>query len=111
MEGFTSKPAAIAGYPIVTGSSLQFFMFRVTLKEVTVPMGFQPDSVPASAANPTVANGPGMPFGVAFVGTAFSEYQLISYAYAYEQATHHRLQRLAYGDAIPKTRLADIVQI
>lgn len=50
-----------------------------------------------------------MPFGIAFSGTAFSEYDLIKYAYAYEQATHTRLQVLAYSDAIPKTQLVDIL--
>ena len=51
-----------------------------------------------------------MPFGISFVGTAYSEFQLIQYAYAYEQATRHRLERKAYPDAIPKTRLADVIQ-
>jgi amidase len=32
----------------------------------------------------------GLPVGLSFVGTAFSEARLIGYAYAYEQATHHR---------------------
>ncbi|MFZ4578507.1 MAG: amidase family protein [Myxococcota bacterium] len=35
-------------------------------------------------------DGPARPFGVAFVGRAFSEGHLIGVAYAYEQATHHR---------------------
>ena len=39
---------------------------------VTVPMGFVE----------------GLPVGLSFVGTAWSEGKLISYAYAYEQATH-----------------------
>jgi amidase len=41
---------------------------------VTVPAGF-------------VA---GLPIGLSFVGGAFTEAKLIGYAYAYEQATHHR---------------------
>jgi amidase len=41
---------------------------------VTVPMG-------------AVA---GLPVGLSFVGTAWSEGRLISYAYAFEQATHAR---------------------
>jgi len=32
----------------------------------------------------------GLPIGLSFVGSAFSEAKLIGYAYAYEQATHHR---------------------
>lgn len=55
-------------------------------------------------------NGPNMPFGISFVGTAYREFQLIQYAYAYEQATKHRLERKAYPEAIPKTQLADVIQ-
>jgi amidase len=32
----------------------------------------------------------GLPVGVSFIGRAWSEPRLIQYAYAYEQATHHR---------------------
>jgi amidase len=32
----------------------------------------------------------GLPIGLSFVGAAFAEARLIGYAYAYEQATHHR---------------------
>ncbi|THG99716.1 hypothetical protein EW026_g2704 [Hermanssonia centrifuga] len=85
-------PAAIAGYPIVT-----------------VPLGFQPANVTLSAAQPTRAMGPNMPFGISFMGTAFSEFKLISFAFAYEQATHNRLKQLAFPEAIPKTQLQDIV--
>ncbi|KAI0321533.1 amidase signature enzyme [Amylostereum chailletii] len=91
-DGFTSGPAAIAGYPIVT-----------------VPLGFQPDDVTPTAANPVVERGPGLPFGLSFMGTAFSEFSLISFAFAYEQATHTRLKHLAFPAAIPKTQLADVI--
>ena len=50
-----------------------------------------------------------IPFGIAFMGTAFSEFKLIGLAFAYEQATHTRLKRLAFPAAIPKTQLTDIV--
>jgi len=85
-------PAAIAGYPIVT-----------------VPLGFQPDNVTATAATPTIELAPGLPFGVSFIGTAFSEFTLVGFAFAYEQATHTRLQRLAFPAAIPTTQLVDVV--
>ncbi|GJE93160.1 amidase signature enzyme [Phanerochaete sordida] len=85
-------PAAIAGYPIVT-----------------VPLGFQPPNTTLSPAQPTRSTGPNQPFGLSFMGTAFSEFTLISFAFAYEQATHTRLQQLAFAEAIPKTQLADIV--
>jgi Asp-tRNA(Asn)/Glu-tRNA(Gln) amidotransferase A subunit family amidase len=32
----------------------------------------------------------GMPVGVEFMGRAFDDARLLGYAYAYEQATHHR---------------------
>ena len=52
-----------------------------------------------------------MPFGIAFVGTAFSEFALVSFAFAYEQATHARLKVRAYPEAIPRTQLEDIVSV
>lgn len=52
---------------------------------------------------------PGVPIGLSFLGTAFSEFSLISFAFAYEQATHTRLARRAFPAAIPTTQLADIV--
>ena len=33
----------------------------------------------------------GAPFGLIFVGRMWSEAELLAYAYAYEQATHHRI--------------------
>jgi hypothetical protein len=76
-----------------------------------VPLGFQPDTVNATPGTPLVENAPGLPFGITFMGTAFSEFQLIQYAYAYEQATHNRLKRLAYPGAIPPTQLVDIIEM
>jgi amidase len=49
---------------------------------ITVPGGFVPPIAPI--ANP-------FPSGVTFTGRAFSEPKLIGLAYAYEQATHHRI--------------------
>ncbi|OJT10452.1 hypothetical protein TRAPUB_13051 [Trametes pubescens] len=87
-----STPPAIVGYPIVT-----------------VPLGFLPPDTPLSPAQPTRESGPNMPFGLSFLGTAFSEFKLISFAFAYEQATHTRLKVRAFPEAIPKTQLSDIV--
>ena len=53
--------------------------------------------------------GPNQTFGISFMGTAFSEFELIGYAFAYEQATHTRTKQLAFTEAIPKTQLVDIV--
>ncbi|KAH9033361.1 amidase signature enzyme [Lactarius pseudohatsudake] len=93
-DGFASGLAAVAGYPVVT-----------------VPLGFQPDTVVATPARPTIERAPGLPFGLSFLGTAFSEFELVGYAFAYEQATHTRLKRLAFPEAIPKTQLADVIEM
>ncbi|OJT03693.1 hypothetical protein TRAPUB_5721 [Trametes pubescens] len=85
-------PAAIAGYPIIS-----------------VPLGFLPPNTTLAPAQPIRSSGPNQPFGIAFMGTAFSEFHLISFAFAYEQATHNRLKQLAFPEAIPKTQLADII--
>jgi len=56
--------------------------------------GGSASSVPAIAGYPhvTVPMGyvHGLPVGLSFIGTAWSEGKLISYAYAFEQATHAR---------------------
>ncbi|KZT28519.1 amidase signature enzyme [Neolentinus lepideus HHB14362 ss-1] len=92
-NGRTTTPAAIAGYPIVT-----------------VPLGFYPENTTTRSAGPnTVYPAPGVPFGLSFLGTAYSEYNLIGYAYAYEQKTMTRLARKAYPAAIPTTQLEDII--
>jgi amidase len=67
---FGANPPARAGFPsiIVPGG-----FFQPTL--ALLPPGFTP--APS-------------PFGVTFSGPAFSEPKLIGYAYAFEQATHHR---------------------
>ena len=75
----------------------------------TVPLGFQPANETLAPALPTRPTGPNMPFGIAFIGTAFSEFKLVSYAFAYEQVTHNRLKQLAFAEAIPQTQLSDIV--
>ena len=63
-NSFAGTPAK-AGYP-----------------SITVPGGFVPPAAPI--ANP-------FPSGVTFSGPAFSEPKLIGYAYAFEQATRHRV--------------------
>ncbi|EMD38861.1 hypothetical protein CERSUDRAFT_112583 [Gelatoporia subvermispora B] len=91
--GLTTVPAAIAGYPIIT-----------------VPLGFYPDNVTVGLAGPeTIYPAPGVPFGLSFLGTAFSEFDLIGFAFAYEQKTQTRLARRAFAEAIPKTQLIDVI--
>ncbi|KAJ7165363.1 amidase signature enzyme [Mycena filopes] len=92
-SGITPRMAAIVGYPIVT-----------------VPLGFLPDDVTAEPeGSQTVYPAPGMPFGLSFLGTAFSDFDLISFGFAYEQKTQTRLARKAFAAAIPKTQLKDVV--
>lgn len=50
-----------------------------------------------------------MPFGISFIGTAFADFDLIGFGYAFEQATKTRLERRAYDAAIPKTQLRDVM--
>ncbi|KAJ7616304.1 amidase signature enzyme [Mycena polygramma] len=91
--GFTTVPAAVVGYPIVT-----------------VPLGFFPDNVTIGSAGPeTVYPAPGVPFGLSFLGTAFSEFELIGFGFAYEQKTLTRLARKAFPAAIPNTQLQDVI--
>ncbi|CAK5278603.1 unnamed protein product [Mycena citricolor] len=90
-----SATPAMAGYPIVT-----------------VPLGFFPES---SGTEPMGAGtffpAPGMPFGLTFFGTAYSEFTLIQLAYAFEQETRvRRLGPRGYSSAVPKTQLDDVVQ-
>jgi len=60
---------------------------RAGYPSVIVPGGFFPNP---AAALPAGFNAQPSPFGVTFSGPAFSEPRLIGYAYAFEQATHHR---------------------
>lgn len=83
---------------------------RPLIRYLTVPLGFYPDNVTIGSAGPnTVYPAPGVPIGLSFLGTAWSEYELIGFGYAYEQYTQTRLQRLAYTAAIPTTQLADVI--
>ena len=43
------------------------------------------------------------------MGTAFSEFSLVGFAFAYEQKTQTRLARKAFLEAIPKTQLHDVM--
>lgn len=75
-----------------------------------VPLGFFPDNQTTKSAGPlTIYPAPGAPFGLSFLGTAFSEFDLIGFAFAYEQKTQTRLARKAFPAAIPKTQLKDVV--
>ena len=77
-----------------------------------VPLGFLPADTPLAPARPVRESGPNQPFGLSFLGTAFSEFTLVSYAFAYEQATHTRLEVLAFlWKRITDTELATRPQL
>jgi amidase len=69
---------------------------RAGYPSVVVPGGFfvNPPVPPPPLAPPTPFppgfNAKPAPYGVTFTGPAFSEGRLIGFAYAFEQATHHR---------------------
>ncbi len=58
------------------GGVVSINTFMIYTPIITVPMGFSSDGIPA---------------GLAFLGLPYSDATLIKLAYAYEQATHHRL--------------------
>lgn len=107
---YLSQFKAIAGYPIVTGKNTHISHSRLLTKVRSVPLGFYPDNVTIRAAGPlTVYPAPGVPIGLSFLGTAFSDFSLIGFAFAYEQKTRTRLARKAVPEAIPTTQLKDVV--
>ena len=69
---------------------------RAGYPSIVVPGGFVPNpAVPPPPLDPPPPFPDGFdakdaPFGVTFSGPAFSEPKLIGFAYAFEQATHHR---------------------
>ncbi|KAL8832436.1 MAG: hypothetical protein Q9191_000256 [Dirinaria sp. TL-2023a] len=64
------------------------------LPVITVPLGFTPPGTMATMnlKRTMVSMGPGIPFGLAFVGRRWSEETLIALAYAFEQRTMTRKQ-------------------
>ncbi|KAG6834255.1 hypothetical protein H0H93_010854, partial [Arthromyces matolae] len=86
-----------------------------------VPLGFFSSSTPVHPVHPgkdrkprnpqTVYPAPGLPFGISFIGTAWSDYELVGYAYAFEQKTKTRTRRRAYEEAVPTTQLRDVVNM
>jgi len=83
---------------------------RAGYPQIVVPLGFGPDDLEPiqlqdHPAHQTYNNFPGQPFGLTFAGTAWSEGLLISLAYAFEQATHHRRERKPYKEAMPTAQI------
>ncbi|GAA4048653.1 amidase [Hymenobacter glaciei] len=72
---WNNPPAKIGDFKGYKGDNSQLIAPHTGQPAFTVPMGFTYDNLPA---------------GLQFLGRSFDEPTLIKYAFAYEQATHHR---------------------
>ena len=72
---WSNTPRLIGDLNTPGGDNSQFFSPTTGFPAIQVPMGYTRGRLPA---------------GITFFGRAWSEPTLIKYAYAYEQATHHR---------------------
>ena len=72
---WSNAPRKVGDLKSPPGDNSQYLSPQTGFPAMTVPMGFTYDSLPA---------------GLTFLGRAFTEPMLIKFAYAYEQATHHR---------------------
>ncbi len=73
---WSNPPRLIGDLNSPGGDNSQFFSPTTGFPAIQVPMGY--------------TRGGRLPAGITFFGRAWSEPTLIKYAYAYEQATHHR---------------------
>jgi Asp-tRNA(Asn)/Glu-tRNA(Gln) amidotransferase A subunit family amidase len=73
---WSNPPRLIGDLNTPGGDNSQFFSPTTGFPSIQVPMGY--------------TRGGRLPAGITFFGRAWSEPQLIKYAYAYEQATRHR---------------------
>lgn len=76
---------------------------------ITVPLGYYPGNttVMRNGRDTLVEIAPNIPFGLSFIGPAWSEANLIGFAYAFEQRTMVRNQVQPY--LVPNVELKDIV--
>jgi len=80
------------------------------LPEVTVPLGAYPPGTPElKSARELIAVGPGVPFGLTFMGAKWSEMTLIRLAHAFEQATGGIRYKNPRPVVMPTTELKDVV--
>ena len=98
LDALILPTAFSAGLPALVGTPV-----------VTVPLGFYPSNttVERNRRGTLVSVGPNFPFGLSFLGPAFSEASLIGYAYAFEQRTMVRNQVQPY--LVPQVELAQVV--
>lgn len=76
---------------------------------ITVPLGAMPEGSPVVYNNRgnLIKSGPGIPFGISFLGDKWSEETLIGIAYAFEQKTLHRQKLERYIE--PEADLKGVV--
>ena len=76
---------------------------------VTVPMGFYPvnTTVKMNGFGNLVAQGPNVPFGLSFLGRKWSEFELIGFAFAFEQRSRVRGSVGPY--LVPNVEVGDVV--
>jgi amidase len=79
---WSNPPRKIGDLRSPAGDNSQILSPQTGFPAITVPMGFTYGDLPA---------------GLTFLGRAFSESMLIKFAYAYEQATHHRHPSARFG--------------
>jgi amidase len=72
---WSNPPRKVGDVKSPAGDNSQILSPQTGFPAITVPMGFSYETLPA---------------GLTFLGRAFTEPMLIKFAYAYEQATHHR---------------------
>jgi len=72
---WSNPPRKVGDLKSPAGDNSQILSPQTGFPAITVPMGFSYGSLPA---------------GLTILGRAFTEPMLIKFAYAYEQATHHR---------------------
>ena len=71
---WSNAPRKVGNLQSPAGDNSQILSPQTGFPAITVPMGFAV----------------GLPVGMSFVGTAWSEGKLLRLAYAYEQGTRHR---------------------
>jgi amidase len=76
---------------------------------ITVPMGFYPAdwNVTRNSRGSLVESGPGVPFGLSFMGDLWAERELVGFAFAYEGVSGHRAEGKPY--LVPGVELGDVV--
>ncbi|GFP59666.1 putative amidase ARB_02965 [Trichoderma asperellum] len=71
---------------------------------ITVPMGHLGETEPVHEANGLVETGPGIPFGMSFLGRRWAEEDLLGLAYGFEQRTRVR-EREAKRVVVPTAEI------